>query len=421
MSQFANAVYPVPDRFINLGKEPPGQPGTVATATYTFPLTSYKPEDKVTYLEDTAWRNAMAQLYNLVQGVQIADVSLGGPFFADGMGYPFLDIFGDYWQAVAGGVVGTSTSLSGSTLAGAGTIVVASSTGILANAIISVGGTGTTAEEVRKVTNVSGAGGTLTLNAALYQAHATGGTVFAYSSYAGIQHNFSLLNSGTGAGGWTSCQPATYTYIDFTGVPALTGARNYAYSCFSEVTVTSEATALINWDGKFTSLASQISASTPTTALTTVIPQAAWRSTVQIAGGATLNAAEWKLTLTRKVAPMFTNSGQADPFAIVRGYFTAALNFTFDPASDETEYLYYRNNTQPAVQLVATNGLAGTAAASLTVNAQAAGFDNSAIDDSKDVFGYTNTAKLVANTTNTGPSGGFSPCSVSLVNQVINY
>ena len=27
-SSFASAVYPVPDRFINLGKEPAGQPGT---------------------------------------------------------------------------------------------------------------------------------------------------------------------------------------------------------------------------------------------------------------------------------------------------------------------------------------------------------------------------------------------------------
>ena len=97
------------------------------------------------------------------------------------------------------------------------------------------------------------------------------------------------------------------------------------------------------------------------------------------------------------------------------------LNFDFDPASDETEYLYYRNNTQPTVQLVATNGLAGTLASTLTVNAQVAAFDASAVEDSKDVFGYTNTAKLVANTTNTGPSGGFSPCSVSLTNQVINY
>ena len=54
----------------------------------------------------------MAQLYNMIEGVQIADVSLSGPLFADGMGYPLLGIFGDYWQAVVGGVVGTSNSLS---------------------------------------------------------------------------------------------------------------------------------------------------------------------------------------------------------------------------------------------------------------------------------------------------------------------
>ena len=97
-SQFAPAVYPVPNRFIDLGKEP--QPGSLAAATYTFPMTQWKPSDKVTYLEDTAWRNAMGDLYNLIQGVQIADISCGGPFFADGMGYPLAALMGDYYQGI---------------------------------------------------------------------------------------------------------------------------------------------------------------------------------------------------------------------------------------------------------------------------------------------------------------------------------
>ena len=90
MATYALAVYPVPNRFINVGKE--AQPGSIAAGTYTFPLTTFKPVDKYTRLEDNAWRNAMAQLYNLIDGVRISDVSLGGPFFADGIGYPLMDI-----------------------------------------------------------------------------------------------------------------------------------------------------------------------------------------------------------------------------------------------------------------------------------------------------------------------------------------
>jgi len=175
------------------------------------------------------------------------------------------------------------------------------------------------------------------------------------------------------------------------------------------------------WDGKMTSLASAITASTPTTTLTTVAPQASWLSTVALAGAGTNNASSWKLTLTRKVAPMFTNSGQQDPFAIVRGYLGAGLAFSFEPASDETEFLDYLNYTQPACSIVASNGLAGTAAASLTIASQVTAFDAGELDDSKDVFGFTETARLVDNTTNTGPSGGFSPLVITLVNGVLNY
>ena len=418
MASYANAVYPVPNRFINVGKEPQGQPGTVTTGTYTLPLTQFKPVDKITYLEDNAWRNAMAELYNLIAGVRIADVSLGGPMFADGIGYPLMNICGDYYQSITG-TPGSVTSMSGSVSTYASQIVVGSATGFTVGRIISVGALGTTAEEVRQVTNVSG--GTLTLNAALYQGHASGSTVIAYTAVTNITHNFTLLNQGTGGGGWTASQPPTYTYEDFTGVPLTTGARNYAYSCYSEVAITGEATGLVMWDGKITAIASTIAATTPTTSLTSVIPQASWLSTVALAGAGTLNNAEWKLTLSRKLSPKFTNSGQQDPFAIARGGFGAALSFNFDPASDETEFFYYLNNTQPQAQITASNGLAGSNAASLVIKAQVAAFDTGELNDSKDVFGFDTTVKAVANTTNTGPSGGFSPVLISLTNGVINY
>ena len=414
---FAPAVFPVPNRFINVGKEV--TPGTPASGTYTFPVTQFKPVDKYDRLEDNAWRNAMARLYNLIGGVRIADLSIGGPFFGDGMGYPLMSALGDYWQAVVGGGTAVTTSLSGSASVGASQIVVGSTT-VALNAIVSIGAIGSTAEEVRKVTNVSA--GTLTLNAALYQGHASGGTVISYSSYTGIQHNFSLLNPGSlGGGGSTSSQPPTYTYEDFSGVPAVTGARVYSYSCFSEVSITGEAQALVEWDGKITALASQIAASTPTTSLSSVVPQPSWVSTVAINGAGTQNNASWKLTLTRKLEPKFTNQGTQDPYAIPRSYLEAMIAFDWDPAPDETEFIYYTQNSQPSAQIVASNNLSGTAAVSLTINANQLGFTDAALEDGKEVFGFSESAKCIANTTNAGPSGGYSPLSISLVNQVVNY
>ena len=112
---------------------------------------------------------------------------------------------------------------------------------------------------------------------------------------------------------------------------------------------------------------------------------------------------------------------EQDFFALPRGYLSAMLALDFDPASDESEYLYYLNNVQPSCVLNAANGLPGTLAASLAITANQIGFDSGELNDSKEVFGFDMAAKLVDNTTNVGPSGGFGPCIVSLINQVVNY
>lgn len=422
---FAPAVYPVPNRFINVAKEP--TPGSIVAATYTFPLTSFKPVDKYTRLEDNAWRNAMGDLYNLIGGVRISDVSLGGPIFADGLGYILLNALGDYYQAVSGGVIGTSSSLSGSVAIGATTVVVSSGTGMSVGNIVSIGAVGSTAEEVRKITAISAglAPGTLTLNAALYQGHASAGTVITYSSQNGITHNFALLNGAltgyNGAGGFTASQPATYTFTDYTGLPASTGARTYSYACVSEVSITGAAEGLVEFDAKITALASQIAASQPTVNLTSVQPQPSWVSTVQLAGSGTNNVSSWKLTLSRKLTPKYTNQGTQDPFSIPRGALGAMLALDFDPASDEAEFIDYLNNTQPTCVITANNGLSGTNAASLVITANQLGFTDGALEDTKEVFGFTDTAKLIDNTTNVGPSQGFGPCVISLTNGQINY
>lgn len=428
MASFAPSVYPVPNRFIDLGKEAAGQPGSIAAATYTFPLTQFKPVDKYTMLPDSAWRNAMGDLYNYIQGVRIADISMGGPFFADGIGYVLANVLGDYYQGINQGTVAAqSWVFTASNTTGSGTLVVSNASSFTTGEVISVGGTSTTSCEVRKITNVTGTSpGTLTLNNALYYAHpagsvSTSGTVIAWSGYTSINHTFALLNNGLGAGGWTASQPPTYTWYDYSGVPATSGARQYGYACFSDISITSDATKLVMWEGKMQALASTIASATPGVDLSTVAPQAAWRATVNLAGAGTQNVSEWKFTLTRKLAAKYTNSNQQDFFALPRGYLSAALSLTIDPASDESEFNYYLLNSQPTAVLTATNGLSGSAAASLTISANQVGFDTGELVDSREVFGFDLNSKLVDNTTDIGPSGGFGPCLVTLANSVINY
>jgi len=412
----ASAVFPVTRRFIGVAKEV--TPGTAVDPTATMPLTKFTPKDNITYLKDTAWRNAMAGLYNLIQGVEIGDLEMEAPVFGDGVGYPLVNIFGDYWQAV-NGTSATPTTLASGYTAGAATISVTSATGISNGTTIAVGALGTTAEEVRTVTNVVST--TVTLSSPLYQNHLSGAAVTPYSAVTTYVHNFSLLNNGLGAGGWSTAQPPTHTFTDYTGVTASVGARAYAYTCFSEVSFTGTATALLMWDGKATSFSSAVAGAPPTATISTVKPYADWQTTISVGGSPVNNIMEWKSTFIRKVDPKFTNAGQQTPFAIPRGELDATFSLMYDPAIDESPFLEYLNNTQPTLAITTTNGLVGANLVQVVISAQVAAYDTGQIEDSKTTFGYNMTVQAVANTTNAGPSGGYSPAVVQVTNAVVNY
>jgi len=418
-NHFAGTVYPVPTRFVGWGKETAGASGTPVQPTQTMPLKTFTPVDKITYLEDDAWRGAQAGLYNIIQGVTVGELSMGGPFFADTTPYALAGILGDYYQSV-NGVAGTTTTLNGSVSVGATSVTLTSATGFTNTTIFSVGATGTTAEEVRQGSVL--AGSVLYFTPPLYQAHSTGGTVTPYSaSNLTVNHNFALLNAGAGMGGFSVAQPPTYSICDYQGPPASTGARIWSYAVPTEVSFTATSTGLVDWEGKYVALESIIAGTTPTNTLSTVAPQPSWNTTVTIGGVAEYNTTEYKVNLMRKAEPVFGDNSQQQPFAIPRGWFTAGATLNFDPAVDESELAWYLNNTQPTLSIVSSNGLSGTSAASITFAAQVAAFDTGAINDSKDAFGYDTTAKLVANVTNIGPSGGYGPIVVTVKNAVIAY
>jgi hypothetical protein len=175
------------------------------------------------------------------------------------------------------------------------------------------------------------------------------------------------------------------------------------------------------WDAKATAVASQIAGTTPTASVSAVKPYAAWITTISIGGTPVNTIGEWKCTMTRKIDPKFTNSGQQSPFAIARGDLSAAFTFTYDPAVDESPFLLYLNNTQPTAVITSTNGQSGANLVSVVISAQVTAYDTGQLEDSKTVFGYNMTAQGIANTTNVGPSGGYSPLQIALTNTTINY
>lgn len=88
--------------YVGIAKEV--TPGTAVAATDFIPLAkdSLKPVDIIAPLYDTGLRGSMAQNYNYIQGRRYTEIDLGGPVFADTVGY---------WL---GGIMGSVVTTGGS-------------------------------------------------------------------------------------------------------------------------------------------------------------------------------------------------------------------------------------------------------------------------------------------------------------------
>lgn len=412
------AVYPVSRRFIGIGKESASAIGTAVAPTVTVPMTTFDPEDKPTWLRDTAWRNAMAATYGIIQGPEMADVSLGGPFYGDTIGYFLMNLFGDY--AVTGSTPTNSTTTTVTANPGDTTLTLTSVTGYVAGVSVQVG-TGTTAEIRKQVGAPSG--NVITLDTPLYYTHTSGAAVV--TVVAPYTHVFYLLNNGVGAGGSSAAQPPTYTLTDFTDMTPTVGARTYSSFVMSDITFTGNAEQLLTWSGKGSSWLSQIASTRPTAQVSTVATQAAWRSQVGIGGvlpGAAINdVQEWQVTISRATSVEWTDQNSQNPFSIVRGPMTVTGSMNFMPAIDETPLTRMLSNTQPQIQIQADNGLSGANQNQVQFDSLLGAFITAKPNAGGVPFGFDTTWESVANTTNVGQSAGFGPMSVSLINNVYTY
>jgi len=407
-------LFPVERRAIGIAKEVTA--GTPVLPTATIPVEKFAPDDKIIGLIDKSWRQSMAEEYAYIQGTYNASLDMGGPVYADTIGYGLLNLFGDYTTTATS--ASPASTLSSPALANVTSLTVTSGTGFLANQFIQVGPDANGGAEVVQIQSV--ATNTLTLKS-------TTPTRFAHASTSPVTntaggpgsytHVFALLNSSV-----NGAQPPFHTVTDVTGVPATNQARVYASAAFSEIILTGNSTALLMWDGKAEAWLSAIAASIPVIAPSNQPTQATWNSIIGVGGpasGGTLNSyvTEWVCTVQRKVEPYWTAQGVQNPYIIARGGLAAALTLKFGPAPDESQLLNFLNNSQPQVQVIAT----GPNSSSIQIDAQTTAFDSAKLDDSKAAFGYDVSAKLIGNTTNVGFSAGYSPCKITLKNAVPTY
>lgn len=395
-------------QFVGVARE--ATQGTPVAMVATIPVDKFEPEDKPVWLDDKAIRGSMVESYGRQQGVIKADFSMSGPVFGDTLGWLLSNILGD--NVYSGGTnAGSSTTTTGALTAGTSTVVpLTSATGITAGTVLTLD----TAGSAENVTVASVSALNATLTAPVAKNHASGVTVQPVT--APFNSAFATYNGAQG-------QPASHTFTHFQGPTATTGARQYPGCCLSELTLKWNAESqLFTYDAKGNCWPSVPAGAAPTSAPSTVTPMPSWRGLLGIGGpasGGTLlkNITDGEIAIKRVLEPVYTTQNAQTPYVIQRGAVgvSGKLNFV---AADESPYLAMINNTQPQLQLIVGNGVTGAGQIGVQVDCQLAAYSAAKYNSGKAAVMYDVTFDAIANTTNAGASGGYSPTKVTLTNAV---
>jgi hypothetical protein len=398
-------TYPGARTFLSVGVE--AIQGAAVAPTFTFPMESFLPQDLPTWIDDISLYGDMAALHGTQQGGVHTEFSLSGPWFGDYSPAFAHNILGDLSEDGVYSGAGTTT-LTAQANPGATTISVAAS--LTSGAVVAIG-FGTPVCEVRTLTST---GTTPTFVVPLLYTHPNASGV--RPTVAPWSHVESLLNTAV-------AQPGSLTFIDWQGLTPTTQARGYAGACLSELKLKGVAESeFISMTAKGLGWPSAAAATLPVAAASTAQPLSSWRTLVGFAGPASggtqsKQVSEFELTLTRQLKAEFTMQGSQNPFLIQRGNLGAAGTLTIPVPADETHLNYMLQNTQPALQFVVSNGLAGALLLSLQIDIAQGAYKTAPIQKAE-AMGYQITFDMPANTTNAGASGGRSPIKITTQNAV---
>lgn len=408
MSNIPSFVSPSTKTFLGIARET--SVGTPVSPVVTIPLDkgTYEPEDLIKYLPDEAIRGSMALVYAEIQGVEDASFNYGGPVFGDVYGYFLDNAFGDL-STSGQPAIGGSSNISAAASAGNTNVTVGTTAGfaIGQNVQIDVGNVA----EVVKLSAVGGNSVTFTGYPLRFN-HANNATILTVSG--SYTHRFNILNSGTG-------QPPTHTATDFTGLTATVGARSYPSLCVSQLDFTGNAEALFMGKVTGNSWISTPAATTPVAATNYVVPIPSWVTNITIGTSAIYDIGQWAVSIKRQLQVYWTNQGFQNPYIIARGTLDATGTLNFSVAYDETALLQFLNNTQPSVLIQVDNGLAGLSHIQYNFVFNQAAFIKSKIVRSAVLVGYDDDITAVANSTNSGGSGGVGPITVIVKNNYAPY
>lgn len=398
-------TYPGAKTFLSAGLEV--VQGTPVAPTFTMPIEAFDPEDKPNFIDDMSLYGDMSAVHGTQPGGIHTEWSFSGPYFGDGSPLLIQNLLGDLSEDGIYSGSGTTT-LSSQANAGVTTITVGSS--LTSGQVVAIGA-GTTTCEIRTLTSTST---TPTFAKPLVYTHAAAQVV--RPTVAPWTQAHAVNNAGT-------AQPGSLTLVDWQGLTATTFARAYAGCACSEITLKLNAESeFLVMSGKGMGWPSAAAAVAPVSAPTTATPLASWRALVGLAGPASggtqvKTVQTLELAMTRQVKPEFTLQGSQSPFFIQRGNVRVSGKMFIPVPADETHLNYMLQNTQPQLQMVISNGLAGAALLSVQIDLQKAAYKTAKVRKAE-AIGYDVTFDGIANATNAGGTGAQSPVKITTSNNV---
>jgi hypothetical protein len=418
--------------------------GTPVNPVITHPLDQgqFEPEDTPRFLDDKAIRGSMTDLFYKTLGVEQATFNFGGPNFLDSHGYFFDNVFGDL--STTGSSLANPATISGTVPVGSTsfTLSAAPPAAYTAGATIQID-TGSISEVViissTAVSNVVNFG--TGANAyPLRFPHASGKTVQTCGTP--FTHKWAALNSSLGYGGAYGAQPPTHTLTDVTNIVNVMtsatygtapsnplGARQYPSAVVKELSFSGNAEQLLGVRMTGDSWLSTAATGSLTNTTTNVRPIPNWNSTVVVAGftlsssGTYAGAGEFNLSPKRATQVYWIVAGTQTPYVIARGPLTMDGTINYSPTNSELPLDLMLLNAQAPMTITTTNSGIPNSGTPFTLTFTASQVANvkSKVMRQGQLLSYNNSIEAVANSTDSGGSGGLGPCTVTLVNNTAVY
>lgn len=408
--------------------------GTPVNPVITHPVeqNQFEPEDMPKFLKDNAIRGVMADLFYETLGVESASFSFGGPNFLDSHGYFFDNLFGDL--STVGTTPTNPATTSGVIPVGTTSFTLASAppSAYSAGAILQIGVTPTA--EVVIVTQTVASNIVQFTNNPMRFTHPTAQTV--NTVVAPFTHKFAALNSQLGYGGAFGAQPPTHTFTDVTNIvntftnatygtaPTNTyGARQYPSGVLKSLDFSGNAEQLLNIKMNGDAWLSTVATSAVTNVTTNSRPIPNWNTTLSVLGSNITQIGEFTVNFTRVTQVYWTVQGTQTPFVIARGPLALTGSLQWDPTNTEEPLDLMLLNAQGPLSITVSNtGIpnSGTAFTLVFTASQVANI-KSKVMRNKALIGYNNSFEGIANSTDTGGSGGLGPGTITLTNSTPTY